>query len=75
MSAIYVTEDLDNDNVLLATRLNDQPLDRRHGALNRLVGPGGTSLGSEHPVPSPDHPYRPCSRTNPPFVAPLVPRI
>ena len=38
-SAIYVTEDLDNDNVLLATRLNGQPLDRRHGAPLRLVSP------------------------------------
>jgi len=37
--AIYVTNDLDNDNVLLATRLNDQPLDRRHGAPLRLVSP------------------------------------
>jgi len=39
MSAIYVTDDLDNDNVLLATKLNDQPLDRRHGAPLRLVSP------------------------------------
>jgi len=39
MSAIYVADDLDNDNVLLATKLNDQPLDRRHGAPLRLVSP------------------------------------
>lgn len=39
MSAIYITDDLDNDNVLLATRLDDQPLDRRHGAPLRLVSP------------------------------------
>ncbi len=39
MSAIYVTEDLDNDNVLLATSLDGQPLDRRHGAPLRLVSP------------------------------------
>ena len=39
MSAIYVTDDLDNDNVLLATTLNGQPLDRRHGAPLRLVSP------------------------------------
>jgi len=39
MSAIYVTDDLDDDNVLLATRLDDQPLDRRHGAPLRLVSP------------------------------------
>ena len=39
VSAIYVTDDLDNDNVLLATRLDDQPLDRRHGAPLRLVSP------------------------------------
>jgi len=38
-SAIYVTDDLDNDNVLLATQLDGQPLDRRHGAPLRLVSP------------------------------------
>jgi len=39
MSAIYVTDDLDNNNVLLATKLDGQPLDRRHGAPLRLVSP------------------------------------
>ena len=39
MGAVYVTEDLENDNVLLATKLDDQPLDRRHGAPLRLVSP------------------------------------
>ena len=39
MSAIYVTDDLDNANVLLATRLDGEPLDRRHGAPLRLVSP------------------------------------
>ncbi len=39
MSAIYRTDDLDNDNVLLATRLDGKPLDRRHGAPLRLVSP------------------------------------
>jgi len=39
MSAIYVTDDLDNDNVLLATKLDGLPLDRRHGAPLRLVSP------------------------------------
>lgn len=39
MSSVYVTEDLANDNVLLATRLYGQPLDRRHGAPLRLVSP------------------------------------
>ncbi len=39
MSAVYVTDDLDNDNVLLATKLDGQPLDRRHGAPLRLVSP------------------------------------
>ena len=39
MSAIYLTEDLDNDNVLLATRLDGLPLDQRHGAPLRLVSP------------------------------------
>jgi len=39
MSAVYVTDDLDNDNVLLATTLDGQPLDRRHGAPLRLVSP------------------------------------
>jgi len=39
MSAIYVTDDLDNDNVLLATKLDGRPLDRRHGAPIRLVSP------------------------------------
>ncbi|CAN5653274.1 sulfite oxidase-like oxidoreductase [soil metagenome] len=39
MSAIYVTDDLDNDNVLLATKLDGQPLNRRHGAPLRLVSP------------------------------------
>lgn len=38
-SAIYVTDDLDNDNVLLATKLNGLPLDSRHGAPLRLVSP------------------------------------
>jgi len=39
MSAIYVADDLDDDNVLLATKLDGQPLDRRHGAPLRLVSP------------------------------------
>ena len=39
MSAIYVTTDLDKDNVLLATRLDGHPLDQRHGAPLRLVSP------------------------------------
>ena len=39
MSAIYVTDDLDNNNVLLALKLDGQPLDRRHGAPLRLVSP------------------------------------
>lgn len=39
MSAIYVTDDLDKDNVLLATRLDGHPLDQRHGAPLRLVSP------------------------------------
>jgi len=39
MSAIYVADDLDNDNVLLATKLDGLPLDRRHGAPLRLVSP------------------------------------
>lgn len=39
MRAIYVTADLDNDNVLLATTLDGQPLDQRHGAPLRLVSP------------------------------------
>jgi len=39
MSSIYVTGDLDGDNVLLATQLDGQPLDRRHGAPLRLVSP------------------------------------
>lgn len=39
MVAVYVSDDLDNDNVLLATKLDGQPLDRRHGAPLRLVSP------------------------------------
>ncbi|MBA3797798.1 MAG: molybdopterin-dependent oxidoreductase [Geodermatophilaceae bacterium] len=39
MSAIYITQDLDKDNVLLATRLDGHPLDQRHGAPLRLVSP------------------------------------
>ena len=39
MVAIYVSDDLDDDNVLLATKLDGQPLDRRHGAPLRLVSP------------------------------------
>ncbi|MEM7285229.1 MAG: molybdopterin-dependent oxidoreductase [Actinomycetota bacterium] len=39
-SAIYVTEDLDRPDVLLATHLDGEPLSRRHGAPLRLVSPG-----------------------------------
>ena len=39
MSAIYVTDDLDTDNVVLATKLDGEPLDQRHGAPLRLVSP------------------------------------
>jgi len=38
-SAIFVTEDLLADDVLLATHLNGELLDRRHGAPLRLVCP------------------------------------
>lgn len=37
--AIYVTEDLLADDVLLATHLDGEPLDRKHGAPLRLVCP------------------------------------
>ncbi|MEL6980811.1 MAG: molybdopterin-dependent oxidoreductase [Actinomycetota bacterium] len=40
VSAIYVTEDLAGPEVLLATHLDGQPLDARHGAPLRLVSPG-----------------------------------
>lgn len=40
VGAVYVTEDLLGDDVLLATHLDDEPLDRRHGAPLRLVSPG-----------------------------------
>lgn len=40
VSAIYVTEDLLGDDVLLATHLDGEPLDRKHGAPLRLVSPG-----------------------------------
>lgn len=38
--AVYVTDDLEKDDVLLATTLDGQPLDQRHGAPLRLVSPG-----------------------------------
>ncbi|MGB3735644.1 MAG: molybdopterin-dependent oxidoreductase [Ilumatobacter sp.] len=38
-SATFLTEDLLDDDVLLATELDDAPLDRRHGAPLRLVSP------------------------------------
>lgn len=40
VSAIYVTDDLAGPEVLLATHLDGQPLDARHGAPLRLVSPG-----------------------------------
>lgn len=39
-AAIYVTEDVDRPEVLLATHLDGRPLDRKHGAPLRLVSPG-----------------------------------
>jgi DMSO/TMAO reductase YedYZ molybdopterin-dependent catalytic subunit len=39
MRAVYVTDDLDNHDVLLATRLDGVPLDQRHGSPLRLVSP------------------------------------
>jgi len=39
-SAVFVTDDLIEPNVLLATRLDGEPLSRRHGAPLRLVCPG-----------------------------------
>lgn len=39
-SAMFVTADLDADDVLLATELDGMALDRRHGAPLRLVSPG-----------------------------------
>lgn len=38
-SAIFMTDDLLADDVLLATHLNGQPLGRKHGAPLRLVSP------------------------------------
>ncbi|MGB7234568.1 MAG: molybdopterin-dependent oxidoreductase [Rhodococcus sp. (in: high G+C Gram-positive bacteria)] len=38
--AMFVTDDLLGDDVLLATELDGQPLDREHGAPLRLVSPG-----------------------------------
>lgn len=38
-SAVFVMDDLLAEDVLLATGLNGQPLDRRHGAPLRLVSP------------------------------------
>lgn len=38
-SAIFVTDDLLGDNVLLATRLDGAPICRKHGAPLRLVSP------------------------------------
>ena len=38
-SAIYVTEDVAQPDVLLATQLDGEPLTRRHGAPLRLVSP------------------------------------
>lgn len=39
-SAIFVTADVDGDDVLLATELDGAPLDARHGAPLRLISPG-----------------------------------
>jgi len=39
-SAVFLTADLDAENVLLATELDGAPLDPRHGAPLRLVSPG-----------------------------------
>ena len=38
-SGIYMTEDVAQPDVLLATHLDGEPLDRRHGAPLRLVSP------------------------------------
>lgn len=40
VSAIYVTEDLAGPEVLLATHLDGEPLDAKHGAPLRLISPG-----------------------------------
>ncbi len=40
VSAIYVTEDLLGDDVLLATHLDGEPLTPKHGAPLRLISPG-----------------------------------
>ena len=40
LSAVFVTEDLTHPDVLLATHLDGEPLNRRHGAPLRLVSPG-----------------------------------
>lgn len=40
VSAIYVTEDLAGPDVLLATHLDGEPLDAKHGAPLRLISPG-----------------------------------
>jgi len=66
MSAIFVTDDLDNDNVLLATTLDDQPLDRRHGAPLRLVSPDQYGYKNlKHLVGLDFRHERPCSTLGP----------
>ncbi len=40
VSSIYVTEDLAGPDVLLATHLDGEPLDAKHGAPLRLISPG-----------------------------------
>lgn len=65
-SAIYLTEDLDMDDVLLATKLGGRPLDRRHGAPLRLVSPGQYGYKNiKHLVGLDFRHVRPCSTMGP----------